>query len=157
MTYQVGPIATLAYIALQVQVIRYALRIRAHSPDAWARHFGSYMVALCAAATIANCISNAFINRTTLGWYFWGLAGLVFAEHQHLVKSRHITVKSSPESRQANAFGQARRSGRRRRLKREPQRGENRQARSIRKCLIEYRIHRIDEFLLRERPPNTPK
>ena len=97
MTYQVGPIATMAYVALQIQVIRYALRIRAHSPDAWSRHFGSYMVALCAAATVANSISNAFINRTTLGWYFWGLAGLVFAEHQRLVRSGHIDGEVQPD------------------------------------------------------------
>jgi hypothetical protein len=97
MTYQVGPIATLAYLALQMQVIRYALRIRQYSPDGWARHFGSYMVALCVAATVANCISNAFINRTTLGWYFWGLAGLVFAEHQHLVRSGRVEGKFQPD------------------------------------------------------------
>ena len=104
MTYQVGPIATMAYVALQIQVVRYALRIRAHSPDPWFRHFGSYMVALCAAATVANSISNAFINRTTLGWYFWGLAGLVFAEHQRLVRSGHIEgeVQPDPVKRTAN-------------------------------------------------------
>jgi O-antigen ligase len=97
MTYQVGPIATLAYIALQVQVVRYALVVRKHSPDPWARHFGAYMVALCAAATLANCISNAFINRTTLGWYFWGLAGLVFAEHQALIRSGRIRGQLQPD------------------------------------------------------------
>ena len=28
---------------------------------------------------VTNSVSNAFVQRTTLAWYYWGLAGLVFA------------------------------------------------------------------------------
>ncbi len=84
MTYQVGPIASLSYIAMQIQVIRYGVRVNRLSPDRFQRLFAAYVVGLCFAAFQANSISNAFINRTTLGWYFWGLAGAMFAEWRAL-------------------------------------------------------------------------
>jgi len=86
MTYQVGPIATLSYLAMQVQAVRYGLRVYRWSDDAWSRSLGAYVVGLCATATVANSVSNAFINRTTLGWYFWGIAGLMFAEYGRLAR-----------------------------------------------------------------------
>ncbi len=80
MLYQMGPVAPLAYIAMQIQVIRYGLKLRRLSDDPWARDFGAYMVAMCVTAFAANFVSNAFVSRVTLGWYFWGLAGILFGE-----------------------------------------------------------------------------
>lgn len=79
--YQLGPIALISYIFMQFQVVKYGIRLNAIGRDAWAREFGAFMVALTATAVCTTAISNAFIQRTTLGWYYWGLAGIMFAEY----------------------------------------------------------------------------
>ena len=78
--YQMGPIAPLAYIAIQAQVVRYGLRLRRVGKDQWARDFGAFMVAMSATAFATNSVSNAFISRVTLSWFYWGLAGILFGE-----------------------------------------------------------------------------
>jgi hypothetical protein len=50
---------------------------------------------MCVAATAANMVSNAFINRATLGWFFWALAGLMFAEYQQLRREGLIDGRPS--------------------------------------------------------------
>lgn len=80
MLFQMGPFALLAYLAMQVQVIRYALRLRALTTQVFWRSFASLVIGLDLCQFFANAISNAFIHRTTIGWYFWGLAGVLFAE-----------------------------------------------------------------------------
>jgi hypothetical protein len=85
MTYQVGPIATLSYIWMQLTAVRCAFKVRRWSDDPWAKNFAVYIIALACASFVANSISNAFINRTTLGWYFWGLAGIMFAQYRALI------------------------------------------------------------------------
>jgi len=44
------------------------------------RRLGAFVVAMSAGATVANVVSNSFINRITQSWMFWSLCGLVFAE-----------------------------------------------------------------------------
>jgi len=78
--YQMGPIAPLAYIAIQAQVVRYGLRLRRVAEDQWARDFGAFMVAMSATSFATNCVSNAFVSRVTLSWFYWGLAGILFGE-----------------------------------------------------------------------------
>lgn len=80
MTFQVGPVATLSYLAMQVQAMRCGLDVHRRSPDPFMRRLGAFVVAMSAGATIANVVSNSFINRITQSWMFWSLCGLVFAE-----------------------------------------------------------------------------
>lgn len=80
--YQMGPLSVLTYVAAQVQGVRYALKLRAITRDAWAWEFSAYVVALMAAATVCNGLSNAFVTRTTLGWYLWGLVGVIYGEYR---------------------------------------------------------------------------
>ncbi len=78
--YQMGPVAPISYIAMQIQVIRHGLKLKRLAEDPWARDFGCYMVAMCVTVFTTNFVSNAFVSRVTLGWYFWGLAGILFGE-----------------------------------------------------------------------------
>jgi len=81
MLYQMGPIALAAYLAAQIQVIRYGFMARNHpDADAWTRELGAWVIGLSAAVTVTNFVSNAFVSRTTPGWYFWGIAGLLYGE-----------------------------------------------------------------------------
>jgi hypothetical protein len=84
MTFQVGPIATASYVFMQFTAARAGLLVYRHSPDRWARSFGAFTVALMAGASLANGVSNAFINRITVAWLLWGMCGLTFAEYLQL-------------------------------------------------------------------------
>ena len=84
MTFQVGPIATASYMFMQVAAVRAGLVVYRSSPDPWARSFGAFTVGLMAGASVANSVSNAFINRITVAWLLWGMSGLTFAEYLQL-------------------------------------------------------------------------
>jgi|GEM_PF-1160598 len=85
MTFQVGPIATASYIAMQLQAVRAGIAVNRHSPDRLLRAWGAFTVAIMAGATVANLVSNAFINRVTVAWVLWGSAGVTFGEYLRLV------------------------------------------------------------------------
>jgi O-antigen ligase len=78
--YQLGPIAVLCYLGQQLLVILYAIKIMARRFDRFSYYFAAFCAGLCVTATLTNFLSNAFVSRTTLGWYFWGFAGLLYAE-----------------------------------------------------------------------------
>ena len=78
--FQMGPFALIAYWAMQVQAIRYAIKLRRLTTDSFWRSFAALIIGLDLTQFWANSISNAFIHRTTIGWYFWGLVGVLFAE-----------------------------------------------------------------------------
>ena len=86
MTFQVGPIATISYVFMQLQIVRSGLIVHRSSPDRFARELAAFNIALCAGATVANMVSNSFINRITVGWMMWGLAALTFGEHMQLMR-----------------------------------------------------------------------
>jgi hypothetical protein len=86
MTFQVGPIATLSYVAMQLQTVRAGIVVNRRSPDSLMRGWGAFTVALMAGATVANLVSNSFINRVTVAWVLWGSAGITFAEYLRLVE-----------------------------------------------------------------------
>jgi hypothetical protein len=86
MTFQVGPIATISYVIMQLQIVRSGLVVHARSPDRFSRELAAFNIALCAGATVANLVSNSFINRITVGWMMWGLAALTFGEHMQLMR-----------------------------------------------------------------------
>ncbi len=84
MTFQVGPVAMLSYIAMQFWVVRASWAVFQRSPDRFSRSFAAYSMALMIGATAANLLSNAFINRITQSWVLWGFAGVTFAEYLQL-------------------------------------------------------------------------
>jgi len=88
MLYQMGPIAMFSYLICQAQVVRYGLRLRNIARDAWERSLGPYMVALSVTVFVTNFVSNSFVARITLGWYFWGLAGLLFGQVKDAERAR---------------------------------------------------------------------
>jgi len=77
--YQLGPLAVAAYVFLQWDVVRNALAIAERSEDPWDRALCHFLCGMTATVVVTNSVSNAFVQRTTLAWYYWGLAGLVFA------------------------------------------------------------------------------
>lgn len=83
--FQMGPIATLCYVGMQIQVFRYAWKLRCVSKDPFWRAFGTLMIGLNVVHFWSNGISNAFVTRTTIGWYFWGLAGLMLGQYRDIV------------------------------------------------------------------------
>jgi hypothetical protein len=82
--FQLGPIALGCYLLMQARVIQIGHRLARISADPFIRDLGAYAAALSVAVFVTNTISNGFVNRTTLGWFFWGIAGLVFAANARL-------------------------------------------------------------------------
>ncbi|MFH1466082.1 MAG: O-antigen ligase family protein [Pseudomonadota bacterium] len=79
--YQMGPTAMICYIVFQIQVMVFGLRLGKIGRSPWAREVGFFAVALTCTVFVTNFVSNAFVSRVTCGWYYWGLAGLVFGEY----------------------------------------------------------------------------
>lgn len=94
--YQLGPVAVICYVGLQAQVIYRGIQLRRVARSPFARAFGSMLIALTVVTFITNFLSNAFIQRVTVAWLFWGLAGigaaLLRAEEQHQDKTRRPEV-----------------------------------------------------------------
>ena len=44
------------------------------------RGLAVYVIAMTAAVCVTNSISNSFVHRTSPGWYYWCLCGLMFAQ-----------------------------------------------------------------------------
>ncbi len=97
--YQMGPTALICYIIFQVQVMRSGLELGRIGRSAWAREFGIFMVALSCTVFFTNFISNSFVSRVTLGWYYWGMAGLLFGEH---LETRAVLDTQAEQVAQAN-------------------------------------------------------
>jgi len=79
--YQMGPTAMICYIVFQIQVMVYGIRLGRIGRTPWARELGYFTVALTCAVFVTNFVSNSFVSRITCGWYYWGLAGIVFGEY----------------------------------------------------------------------------
>ena len=96
--YQMGPTALICYVIFQIQVMRSGMDLRRIGRSAWAREFGVFMVALSCTVFFANFISNSFVSRVTLGWYYWGMAGLLFGEH---IETKRLLFESVDQVAQA--------------------------------------------------------
>ncbi len=79
--YQLGPIALGCYLWMQVKVVLYGYDLARNASSHFSRELGAFATALSVAVFVTNTISNGFVNRTTLGWFFWGIAGIMFAAH----------------------------------------------------------------------------
>ncbi len=96
MTFQVGPIAAISYIVIQIQTVRAGLKVRRYAAERRVREFASLVVALMIGATVANMVSNSFINRVTQSWMLWAFSGLVFAEYLQLKREGKIPDRERP-------------------------------------------------------------
>ena len=96
--YQMGPTAVICYVVFQVQVIRAGLDLKRIGRTPWAREFGLFMVALTLTVFVTNFLSNSFVSRITLGWYYWGMAGLLFGEH---IETKDLLATKSDQLAQA--------------------------------------------------------
>ena len=87
--YQIGPMGVAVYLGFQWQVVRHALIIR-RDPDAdrFAKLLATYGIALTATVLVTNAVSNSFVHRTSPGWYYWCICGLVFAEYGSLMRAK---------------------------------------------------------------------
>jgi hypothetical protein len=72
---------------MQAQILRSGLRVLRGAPDLRVRQFAAYVMALNIGSVAANMVSNAFINRVSLGWFFWAMVGLLFAAERDLDKN----------------------------------------------------------------------
>jgi hypothetical protein len=95
MLLQMGPASLLAYIAMQLQVIRYSWKVRTHATAAPERYLADFVLALSAAPIISNSISNSFVTRISIAWFYWGTAGLIFAAW-HLIEQRRLLASPTP-------------------------------------------------------------
>ena len=77
--YQLGPIALVCYLSLQVTVLRIGMLLHRRAKDLWTRRWARFMVALTCVTFVTNSLSNSFIQRVTAAWLFWGGVGVLFA------------------------------------------------------------------------------
>ena len=86
--YQAGPIVVVCYLACLWQVYESSRAVMRMSTNEWVATFGAYMAALCVYVLVVNMVSNSLVGRASPGWTFWSLAGVLFAEHRHLLRQQ---------------------------------------------------------------------
>jgi len=98
--YQVGPVGVAAYVVMVWQVVRESRALVREADGTWARLLGALVLALAAVVLVTNAVSNSFVHRTSPAWYFWGFAGLVFAERADLARRRTpVSVEAQEDAR----------------------------------------------------------
>lgn len=93
--YQLGPIAVVSYVALQIEVIRRGLELSRWGGDRFEGRIGRFAVALCGVVFATNSLSNSFINRITIAWLFWGVVGVLFALHRSEKEAQKLALKKA--------------------------------------------------------------
>jgi len=91
--FQLGPIALGCYLYLQYQVVKFGSWLAKNAPDKFTRELGGLAAAMSISVFITNTISNGFVNRTTLGWLFWGIAGLMLAAMLRVKEQQAQTIQ----------------------------------------------------------------
>jgi O-antigen ligase len=82
--FQLGPIALVSYLSMQVLAARQGLELHRRSADPFMAGFGRFIVALTAVTSVTNFLSNSFIQRVTVAWLFWGMVGVVYSMRREL-------------------------------------------------------------------------
>jgi O-antigen ligase len=95
--YQLGPIAVICYLGQQYLVLRYAYLIIKRRFDRYSYYYAAFCAGLCVTAILTNFLSNAFVSRTTLGWYFWGFVGLLYSEWRSIEAHDREAASNAPE------------------------------------------------------------
>lgn len=89
--FQIGPFGVLCYLAIQWKVYKAARAIHAmEHADRFARNLATFATALTAMVFVTNSISNSFIHRTSPGWFYWCVCGLMFAEYADLKRQAAV-------------------------------------------------------------------
>ena len=73
---------------MQLRVVQIGFKLARSTADSFHRDLGALAAALSIAVFVTNTISNGFVNRTTLGWFFWGIAGVMIASAARLEEER---------------------------------------------------------------------
>ncbi|MBN1337611.1 MAG: O-antigen ligase family protein [Deltaproteobacteria bacterium] len=107
--YQVGPAGLIAYVVLLWRVMQESRAVIREADGPWARLLGAFVLAFAAVVLVTNGVSNSFVHRTSPAWYFWGFAGLIFAERADLARRRASATAREAEPPEQ---GLARSSGR---------------------------------------------
>ena len=101
--YQIGPFGVLIYLAMQWKVLTIAREVwNAPNADRFARSIAAYSAALTVTVFVTNAISNSFVHRTSPGWYYWCVCGLLVAEYAQL-KGRDSAIPGKLEAVQGRA------------------------------------------------------
>ena len=82
--FQLGPIALVSYLSMQLLAARQGLELHRRSKDPFMAGFGRFIVALTAVTSVTNFLSNSFIQRVTVAWLFWGMVGVVYSMRREL-------------------------------------------------------------------------
>ncbi len=94
--YQVGPAGVIAYVVMVWRVIRECRALIREADGPWARMLGALVLAFAVVVLVTNGLSNSFVHRTSPAWYFWGFAGLAFAERADLARRRASVPREAP-------------------------------------------------------------
>jgi hypothetical protein len=83
--YQIGPFGVLIYLWMQWKVLKIAAEVRILAAgERFATHLAAYVSAMTVMVFVTNIVNNSFIHRTSPGWYYWCICGLLFAEYGQL-------------------------------------------------------------------------
>ena len=94
--YQAGPLAAVAYIGMQIMGVRYAFKLLHTDASRVIKQIALITIAMTPAAFFANSISNSFVTRTTIGWYFWTLVGIVMASYWATQRQKELSLNDQP-------------------------------------------------------------
>ncbi len=93
--YQFGPFGVLTYLGFQWQVVRHARElVRGAGVTSLDRALGAYGISLTVMVLLTNSVSNSFVHRTSPGWYYWCVCGLIFAQHKSWRKRMRVEESS---------------------------------------------------------------
>ncbi len=87
--YQIGPFGMGIYLWMQWKVLKVAAEVRILAAgDKFATHLAAYASAMTVMVFVTNIVNNSFIHRTSPGWYYWCICGLLFAEYGQLKRKQ---------------------------------------------------------------------
>ena len=78
MLYNLGPIALIAYLGMAHRCISLGNKINRTAATKEERDLGAMCACLMLGLLLNNCLSNGTFSRTTIGWLFWLLGGILF-------------------------------------------------------------------------------
>lgn len=92
--YQLGPVSVFCYLMMQVEIVLYAVRLRAQTTDRFIRTFTAYATSMSCVVFVTNMISQSFLTHVTAAMVAWVSAGLLFAMVQHVRHQREPEAKA---------------------------------------------------------------
>lgn len=88
---QTGPFGLLAYLGIQATTVVHGWRLR-RAQGPWPRAVANLAIAGTLLVSLSNVLTNGYLTRVTIGWMFWGIVGVMFAEAR---KNPQVIVSSS--------------------------------------------------------------